>query len=395
MTHWFQTAQAAIDQQRLVDTLRELISIPSLNPFDAVAGPGEGEQDVAAYMLERLERLGFATSRRKLAPRRVNVLATFGDGPPERALMLAGHMDTVRTTGYSDAFDAQVRDGRVHGRGACDMKGALACYLEVAEALVAAGVPLRGRLVIAGVADEEFGMTGARDIGSEGPRVGAAIMGEPTEMAVCPAARGRVSTFVITRGRAAHTSAPEAGVNAVVHMAHVIRRLEGYAEDLRERGARHALLGTPRFSPSVIAGGVQVNMVPDECRLEVDRRTLPGETAESVRAELEGLLGEVATDLPALEWEVTEPSWYVPPHEVESDHPLVAALQRGMAAVGAAAEVRGFPGGSDAPYLGSPTVICGPGSLAQAHTTDEWVAIDQLMLASRVYLHTAIEVLTA
>jgi acetylornithine deacetylase len=383
---------AAVDEDRLVSTLRELISLRTENPFDEEPAEDQGEESVARYLAERLGRAGVARELVELGPRRFNLVARMGVGP--RGLMLAGHMDTVRTVGYPDAYAAEVRDGRVHGRGACDMKGALACYLEVAEVLRAVGAPLEGSLFIVGVADEEYKMVGAREIGRSGPRVGGVIVGEPTGLRVCPASKGRVSTFVVTRGRAAHSSVPEAGVNAITHMGRVLRALEGYAEGLLEGSNAHPLLGRPRVNPGVIAGGVQVNVVPDECRLEVDRRTLPGETRESVYGELEALLSEVARRVPSFDAHLTEPSWLVPASETPADHALVAALLDGAEEVlGGRSEPAGFVAGSDAAYYGSPAVICGPGSLEQAHTTDEFVAVGELVAATRIYLRAALEML--
>jgi acetylornithine deacetylase len=312
--------------------------------------------------------------------------------------MLAGHTDTAGSANYPGAYDANVRDGRVYGRGACDMKGALACYLEVAEVLRGLGGPsgtlLRGTLHLAFVADEEYKMEGAQEIGRAGPRTDGVIVGEGTNLGVCPASKGRVSTFVVTQGKAAHASAPERGVNAISHMGRVLVALEDYAEELLRRDNPHPLLGKPRINAGVIRGGVQVNTVPDECRLEVDRRTLPSETKEDVYKELERLLGGVGSETPSFRAYLTEPSWLVPANETASDHPLVGALRRSVEEVtGRDPDVEGYVGGSDAAHFGSPAVICGPGSVEQAHTNDEWVAVEELSAASRVYLRTVLGLL--
>jgi len=383
---------AAVDEGRLVSTLKELISLRSENPFDGEPLEGQGEEGVARYMAERLGGAGMECELTGLGPGRVNLLARTGGGSP--GLMLAGHTDTVGTVGYPDAYAAEARGGRVHGRGACDMKGALACYLEVAEVLRAVGPPLAGSLFVAGVADEEYRMEGAKEVGRSGPRVGGVIVGEPTGLRVCPASKGRVSTFVVTRGRAAHSSVPETGVNAITHMGRVLRALEGYAEGLLEGSEVHPLLGRPRVNPGVISGGVQVNVVPDECRLEVDRRTLPGETRESVYGELEALLSATGWGVPDFDARLTEPSWLVPANETPAEHPLVAALLDGAEEVlGEREGPGGFVAGSDAAYYGSPAVICGPGSLEQAHTTDEYVEVEELVAATRIYLRVVLRTL--
>lgn len=387
-------ADAAIDEQRLVNTLQELIQIRSENPFDDVPSEGQGEESVTRYMAERFEALRIAYELRELAPRRFNIIAKTGAGEERTSLMLAGHMDTVRTVGYPDAYAADVRNGCVYGRGACDMKGALACYLEVLEVLNDVGADPKGTLFITGVADEEYRMSGAQEIGENGPKVDGVIVGEPTELEVCPASKGRVSTFVVTRGRAAHSSVPEAGVNAITHMGRVLGLLEGYSDELLGHDNPHPLLGTPRVNPGVISGGVQVNMVPDECRLEIDRRTLPRETKETVYEELEAILAKGRAQTPDLQAHLTEPSWLIPANETQADHPLVSSLLDCAGDVrGGRPSVRGFVAGADAAYYGSPAVICGPGSVEQAHTTDEFVAVEQLAGATRIYLRSALMLL--
>lgn len=392
-TRLIEEAEAAIDERRLVETLQALVLCRSENPFDEEPTEEQGEEDVARYMSKRLSDLDAECELRELGPRRTNLVARIGskEGP---SLMLAGHTDTVRTTGYPEAYSAEERDGFIYGRGACDMKGALACYLEVVEVLRAVQLPLEGSLYVVGVADEEYKMFGAQEIGENGPKADGVIVGEPTELAVCPASKGRVTTSIITRGRAAHSSTPENGVNAISHMGRVLDTLEGYGSDLLEKRNPHPLLGRPRVNPGIIEGGSQANIVPDECRLEVDRRTLPSESKEDVYEELEELLAETGEGVPEFRAELTEPSLLVPANEVEPEEPLVVALRESAEEVlGEACELRGFMAGSDAAYYGPPAVICGPGSIEQAHTTDEFVAVEDLVMATRLYLRTVLRML--
>ncbi len=392
--HLVAEAEAAIDERRLVETLQDLILCRSENPFEDEPSEEQGEEVVARYMAERLENLGVETELRGLEPRRTNLVARVGpqtDGP---TLMLAGHMDTVRTAGYPEAYSAEERGGFVYGRGACDMKGALACYLEVAEALQKTQPPLGGSLYVVGVADEEYKMFGAQEIGESGPQVDGVIVGEPTELAVCPASKGRVTTNVVTRGRAAHSSTPETGVNAITHMGKVLSALEDYGSDLLEQRDSHPLLGRPRVNPGNIEGGSQANIVPDACRLEVDRRTLPGESKQDFYNELENLLAEAGKDVPEFRAGLTEPSLLVSANEVAPDEPVVVALKKSAEEVlGGTCELQGFTAGSDAAYYGSPAVICGPGSIEQAHTTSEFVAVEDLVLATKIYLRTVLSML--
>lgn len=384
--------ESAIDERRLVETLRELICLRSENPFRESPSAYQGEKAVAQYMFGRLSSLGVECELRELAPRRTNLVARLGSGTS--SLMLAGHMDTVSSVGYPEAYSAEEKEGFIHGRGACDMKGALACYMEVAEVLSSKRPSLGGAMYLVGVADEEYAMRGARAIGEGGPIADGVIVGEPTGLGVCPASKGRVTTSIITRGLAAHSSTPETGTNAIVHMGRILSGLQEYASDLLSTGENHPLLGRPRLNPAIITGGIQANIVPEECRLEVDRRTLPDESSEDVYGELEALLAEARKEVPELQAELTEPGLIVPANEVESEEPVVVALRASAGEVlGEQQGLSGFTAGSDAAYYGSPAVICGPGSIQQAHTTDEFVAVEDLMLATRMYLRTVMRML--
>jgi acetylornithine deacetylase len=219
------------------------------------------------------------------------------------------------------------------------------------------------------------------------------IIGEPTHLRVCPSNKGRVSTKIVTRGRAAHSSVPEKGVNAIVQMSKVIQSFGDYNQELLGR-TPHPLCGHGRFTPGVIHGGVQVNMVPDTCELEVDRRTLPGETRESVYAEFHERIRGAAAGDPDFVYEITDPTWLIAPNDISPEEPVVRALRAAHCDLfGKDPGVEAFVAGSDAPYVGFPTVICGPGSIAQAHTTCEFVDLQEVADAARIYLHAALQLL--
>ena len=392
-TSLYERLIGGIDRATLVDRLREMILIRSENPFHEEPREGYREKEMGEYLCARMSELGMEVSSRDVRPGRPNVFGSLAGRSGETHLMLAGHMDTVRTDGYPDAYEVKLVDGNLHGRGSCDMKAALAAYLEVARVLREAGVELEGRLTVAGVMDEEFQMLGSQDVGAAGPRADQGIIGEPTELAVCPSNKGRVSTFFRTRGRAAHSSVPETGENAVVRMARIIRAFAGYNEELLGREP-HPLCGHGRFNPGVIRGGVQVNMVPDLCELEVDRRTLPGESREAVYEEFRSIIEPLQEADPGFTYEITEPSWLIPPNDIDPEEPVVRSLLRAYERErGERIRVSAFPAGSDAPHMGFPTVICGPGSITRAHTTCEFVEVDQLEAITRMYLWTVLELL--
>jgi acetylornithine deacetylase/succinyl-diaminopimelate desuccinylase-like protein len=194
------------------------------------------------YLAERMGALGMGVSSRDVRPGRPNVFGLLEGKAGEPGLMLAGHMDTARTDGYPEAYEVTVADGKISGRGSCDMKAVLAAYLEVVRLLHEAGVRLKRGLYVTGVMDEEFQMLGSQDVGAHGPHADQGIIGEPTELSVCPSNKGRVSTFFRTRGRAAHSSVPETGENAIVRMAAIIRAFTDYnAELLKRKPVRSAV----------------------------------------------------------------------------------------------------------------------------------------------------------
>lgn len=379
-----------IDRQRLVDDLVEMIQCASVNPFDASPTPGNREAEFASLYLRKMTDVGLEVGSHEVVPGRSNVWGRLvASGPSAGAgtsVMLAGHLDTVGVDGYEKPFSAHINNGRAHGRGACDMKAALAAYLEVVRVLRAGNVQLSGDLLVAGICDEEHQMTGSVAFASTGPRADVAIIGEPTELGVCPAHKGQICLVISTYGTAVHSSRPELGVNAIVAMSQVIDALGSYAYDLR-LGESHPLCGIATTNPGVISGGTIASTVPDVCHLEIDRRTLPGQTVELVMAELRALLEPLRAG--GLRYDISEPTLLAHPLDTPLDHPLVEAVTSAASAV-MQAPVRptAFPAATDAPNLGIPSVICGPGSLTDAHTLHESVAIDDVVAVTKIYLRS-------
>lgn len=385
----------APNAERLVADLCEMVALASVNPFDQPPGPGMCEAAFAEDLLRRMQTLGLETGVREVAPGRPNVWGRLKGQGRGATVMLAAHTDTVGVEDYPDAFKPVVIDGKVHGRGSCDMKAAIACYLETVRLIRDNGITLDGDLILCGVCDEEHTMIGSADAGRNGPLADYGIVGEPTELAVCPSHKGELCLSLITHGRAAHSSLPENGINAVEAMGAVIQAFAGYNDELQQADQPHPLCGTGRFSMNVIRGGDFVSAIPARCELEVDRRYLPDENAKQIIASYRQRLDQLASRMPDFSYTIGEPSLDVRPLDTPLDSPLVHAMR---AAVGKAldreAEIAAFPGGTDAPNLGFPCVICGPGSLTQAHTTNEFVAIDQMVQATAIYLD-AVQTLTS
>src|SRR5437867_6628161 len=290
MERW-QHKLAGISVSRATKLLRELIALPSVNPAFLPANDlRAGEQRVADFLAATAGRVGFDVEFQEVFPGRSNLLARLpASGQVRQRILLAPHMDTVGGES-SEIFDPREKDGRLHGRGACDTKGSVAAMLTALIEL--AGSPQRPghtEIVFAGLVDEENGQCGSRALVAKGFRADLAIVGEPTRLQVVTAHKGDLWLQLETRGKAAHGSRPDLGRNAVHEMARIVDLLETtYAALLRKR--RHALLGNPTVSVGVIAGGSQPNIVPDQCRISIDRRTIPGETEAGVRREIQWLL---------------------------------------------------------------------------------------------------------
>ncbi len=380
-----------VDESRLVNDLATMVAIPSVNPFDNPVSESCRELEFANCYEIFMKDAGLSTSRRNVVDGRPNVFGRrSGDGSGP-CVMLAGHMDTVGIDGYDQPFDPRIENRRVYGRGSCDMKAALAAYIEVARILDVNKIALKGDLVIAGVADEEHQMLGSKEISANGPIPDFAIVGEPTELKVCHAHKGQLCMHIKTFGKASHSSVPELGINAINHMADVLKAFETYGEELKSREP-HPVCGHGRFNPGVIKGGTISSSVPDYCELEVDRRVLVGESNETVTEEYRQVLDALSKTIPDFEYELGSPTIDNAALDTPVESIIVSSIADAYKAIlNNPADVGAFTAATDAPNFLCPAVICGPGSINQAHTLDEYVSIDELSAAARIYLHAVLQ----
>jgi acetylornithine deacetylase/succinyl-diaminopimelate desuccinylase-like protein len=360
--------------------LRDLIALPSVNPaFLPPGDPRAGEQRVAEFLAATAASHGLGVDFQKVTAGRPNLLVRLlPTGRARQRVLLAPHLDTVGA-GVPNSFDPRMRDGRMHGRGACDTKGSVASMMTALCAV--AGSPRRPQtteVVFAGLVDEEHAQAGSRALAQSKFKADLAIVGEPTRCALVTAHKGSQWLRIETRGKAAHGSKPELGINAIHRMAQVVQALEGdYAHGLKQR--RHPLLGCATVNVGLIAGGTQPNIVPAQCWVEIDRRTLPGETEAGVRREIMACLRPLAVRTRLDETKLAP----CEPMETDPRLPLVAAL---MASAGQR-EPRGADFFCDAAVLSAariPSVVFGPGDIAQAHTADEWISLASLERATRI-----------
>ena len=365
----------------LVRLLADLVAIPSVNPMGrGKSGPGYSEQDVAAYVAAYLRRHGVETTVSDVLAGRPNVTG-FIDAGAEQTLLLEAHSDTVQAESMTiPPFTPELRDGRLYGRGACDTKGSLAAFLHGVCSLLDGGGRLRFNVIVLAAADEEYQFTGARHAVAHGLKADFGIVGEPTRLAIVRAHKGVTRWRIATRGVAAHSAYPERGENAIYAMAHVLGRLEEYGKTLRG-STPHPFLGSPSLSAGVIEGGQAVNVVPDRCTVEVDRRTLPGESAEEVLS----AAGRALAGVPG--WEFEPPHVTVGAMEVPEGSPLLRLLSGAIAGVCGEARVEAAQYATDAGLFngaGIPSVVFGPGDIAQAHTSEEWIDLENLHTAAAI-----------
>jgi acetylornithine deacetylase len=361
---------------------RELVRIDSRNPSLVARAPGEAA--VARTLSEILREWGFRVELQEAAPGRPNVVARVGTAG-SRSLMFNGHLDVVGIEGMTHpAWGDDTRDNsRIYGRGSSDMKSGVAAMC--AAAARAADSGLAGEIIVAAVVDEEYESAGTRTIVERGIRADAAIVTEPTQLAIMPAHLGFVWIDITTHGRAAHGSRWDLGVDAIRHAGLVlaeIDRLDG--EELPRRG--HPLLGRPSVHASLIDGGTGMSTYPDRCTVRIERRTIPGETPDNVRRELEDACARVAARRPSFRAEVAV-TFSQAPSDVAVDAPIVRALGDAIRGQGETVRVEGMTAWTDAALLntaGIPAICFGPGDIRLAHAAEEYVKIDEIERATEI-----------
>ena len=370
----------AIPRGDAVALARALIQIDSRNPTLAPDSPGEG--GCARALASVLDDWGFSVEVTEIAPGRSNVVAHIGpsDAP---ALMLNGHLDVVGVEGMvHDPFAAEIRDNRIYGRGSADMKGGLAA---MCAAAVSAPPNTNRQIVITAVADEEYESLGMRALLASGIRAEAAIITEPTRLAICPAHRGFAWFDISFRGRAAHGSRYDIGVDAITHAALLLAELEEL-ERTREAGPHHPLLGRGSLHASTIRGGVGMSTYPEACDLAIERRTLPGESAERAMREITDACDRVKAKHPAFDARVTLSTAQLP-SDVSPNAPIVKRLRGALERENVPVRIEGLSAWTDAALLnaaGIPAICFGPGDIALAHAAEEYIPVEEIGVATRV-----------
>ena len=359
---------------QVVQLLRDLIALPSVNA--AFLPPGDaraGEAKVADYLVKRAARARLDIDRQPVTPESDNLIVRLQPlGQARHRIVLAPHLDTV---GGDDPkmFRPTKKGNKLHGRGACDTKGSVATMFRALENVANRKKrPSETEIVFVGLMDEECNQTGSRAFAKLRMKADLALVGEPTRCKVVTAHKGDLWLRLTASGKAAHGARPELGRNAVHSLAQCIDAIEtDYAALLRKR--RHPVLGHATINTGTIRGGAQPNIVPDHCEADLDRRTLPGETFAKIRRELLGVLARRGLKAKLIDVK----GYTCPALETDPGLPWVrdfmrSARQKKPLGVDYYCDAANLAG------AGIPTVVWGPGDIAQAHTADEWITIEQL-----------------
>ncbi len=361
---------------------RALVRMDTRNP--ALAADGPGERACAHFLRDVLRAWGFRTELRDASPGRPNLVARIGDAAGGRSLMFNGHLDVVGVEGMVHApFSAEEREGRMYGRGSADMKGGIASMCAAAWRAARAGV--NGEIIVAAVADEEYESLGTRALVAAGIRADAAIVTEPTGLAIMPAHRGFTWIEVEVVGRAAHGSRWEIGVDAIRHAGLLLAELDRLdSEELPLR--THPLLGRGSLHASLISGGIGMSTYPDRCVLKLERRSIPGDVSLDAVNEVERACSTIRMRRPSFDASVrlllTQN-----PSDVAVDAPVVRELASACESTGTTSRIGGMSAWTDAALLnaaGIPAVCFGPGDISLAHAAEEYIPLSEIDQATEV-----------
>ncbi|MHA2392249.1 MAG: ArgE/DapE family deacylase [Promethearchaeota archaeon] len=371
-----------VDQKALLELLKEMVRINSVNPSLVPGAPGESE--IANYLANYMENLGMEVSLDEVQPGRVNAVGVLKGVGGGKTLLLNGHSDTVGTHYMpNDPFNPIIKDGKMYGRGTYDMKAGLAASIGALKAVIDSGEELEGDVIVAAVCDEEFASIGTEKL-MEQTVADAAIVGEPTALNVQIAHKGFAWINIETHGLAAHGSLYEIGVDAITKMGKVLTRLEQLDKDLKKK--KHHLLTSPSIHASIIGGGRELSTYPDHCKLQLERRTIPGEDEDYIDNEIKQMLSFIANHDPkfSANFDITfvRGAMEVDPHEE-----ICQLLQKTTQKItGSVPRFIGGFGWMDTEIIfnkGIPAVAYGPKGFG-AHAAEEWVELESIMNTAKV-----------
>lgn len=375
-------------KERVLSLLDKLVSIESVNRNWECANQDRAEEKMARFVTDHLHGMGMEVEARDMQPGRPNLIGHWPDQGrgADSSLMISAHMDTVTVDGMTiDPFKVTVRDGRAYGRGTCDTKGSMAAFLTAMAIAREENALPADKLYFVATSCEETGCQGASALMQTGFRTSAAIVGEATRCRVVSSHKGPLWLTVQTQGRSCHASMPDLGVNAIETMSRVVQFVQGPWQE-RIRRSSHPVLSPSTMTVTTIAGGIKINIIPESCRIEIDGRFIPGEPMDAIVADFTRMLTEHLGGRGS--FSITRQETY-PPLDCPPDAPIARRLlslcreangQSGPLGVNYFADTGPFD------QAGIDAVLFGPGDIAQAHTADEYLELEQLYQATEIIL---------
>ncbi|MGA2461715.1 MAG: M20 family metallopeptidase [Candidatus Bathyarchaeia archaeon] len=386
-----------IKSEDVISLTQQLIRIPSHRNCEGQ------EKQIAEFIADALETIGAEVSLQRVVNDRFNVIGKISGEADGHSLTLTGHLDTVPAGNMEiEPFAGTIRDGKIYGRGASDMKGALAAMICALRAVKESHVHLKGDLVFVGAIGEETTSEGTTYLVRNGPKTDFAINGEPTNMDLAVAHKGSVLIQITASGKAAHCDTPWLGINAVEKMSKIVQTIaDRVPNELKQK--THKYTGPPTINIAYISGGEwPYTVVPDECKIVIITGLLPEEKRESIPLLYERIIKELQThdrelcakvDIIPIE---TIPEGYNLSFEIPESSPIVKSLKHcAMRVLGTGPKLVGVPYWCDASilsYAGVQTIIFGPGNIGVAHSSVEYVPVKDLINSSRVYALSALDI---
>jgi acetylornithine deacetylase len=381
-----------IDENETLSLVKKLVSVNSVNPC---IEKGQGEIEVSKYIAEYLSKIGLEVRTQEVVDGRFNVIATLKGSGNGRNLMFNGHTDTVGIRNMSiDPLKPVVENGRLHGRGACDMKGPIAAIMIAIKTLAESKMELKGSVSLSTVVGEEFDNVGANKLVTDkqfGKLTQALVVAEPTALQLAIKHKGFANVEVEVEGKAAHGSVPEKGIDAIEKAAKIILEIESLKKEFASK--KDPLLGQPKIHASTIEGGREWSVVPDRCVVRFEIRTIPGYATNQAMNDIERLIHELSRKDPDLKAKV---GLFLSgePLNTSPEDPMIKGLKKAIKTVKAIEpQIIGLPFYTEAAIfakaLSVPACIIGPGDIAQAHSADEFVKMSEVVEAAKIYALTA------
>ena len=372
-------------QNEVLSTLQDVVAIESINP--GLPGGDRGESFMVEYLSHFFREAGLSYKTGEVLPGRSNIISTLEGQNLDRILLFECHLDTASVGVMTiPPFEPHIRDGYLYGRGSCDTKAGGVAMIHAMKRLKETGHKPPCTIQFAGAVDEEYLFRGARHLAANLEPV-AVVVAEPTELKVIRAHKGLIRFRIRVEGVAAHSSKPFLGVNAITKMARLINNIERDVV-LNFQNKNHPLTGAPTLNIGLIHGGDQVNFVPNECVIEVERRVIPGENPEDTLGKFHEVLSHAQADDPSLKVSLEKPFLIDSPMETPEASPIVRISSEATRGILGSSTIAGVPYGTDASKfttVGIPAIVFGPGSIDQAHGAVEWVECEQVLQAVDIY----------